>query len=159
MFPPFFFKFKLITLITYLLSRTLILSCPWLGLAYLSLHLTQPDPTVVVTYQYQHTWFCLFYLFLFFAPIIFFVSVCQTKIWFFEISPWVLSLTFHFSIFSCPLTLPDLTSASLLHLVDTDTSVSALSKIRSKMAYLVVVAVINSTCMHVSTCKYLYRAL
>ncbi len=40
-----------------------------------------------------------------------------------------------------------------------DTSVSALSKIRSKMAYLVVVAVINSTCMHASTCMYLYRAL
>ena len=29
-----------ITLITYLLSFTLALSCPWLALAYLSLHLT-----------------------------------------------------------------------------------------------------------------------
>ena len=36
--PPPVLSF--ITLITYLLSLTLVLSCPWLGLAYLSLHLT-----------------------------------------------------------------------------------------------------------------------
>ena len=36
--PPLFSS--LITLITYLLSFTLALSCPWLALAYLSLHLT-----------------------------------------------------------------------------------------------------------------------
>jgi hypothetical protein len=38
-----------------------------------------------------------------------------------------------------------------------DTSVSALSKSRSKIAYLVVVVALNSTCMYVSTCMHLYR--
>ena len=38
-----------------------------------------------------------------------------------------------------------------------DTSVSALSKSRSNIAYLVVVVALNSTCMYVSTCMHLYR--
>ena len=38
-----------------------------------------------------------------------------------------------------------------------DTYVSALSKIRSKIAYLVVVVALNSTCMHVSIIMHLYR--
>ncbi len=139
MFPPFLFK--LITLITYLLSRTLVLFCPWLGLAYLSLHLTLPrwwllnsgssfgsdrprdlhPPPVLsfitlITYLLSLTlvlscpWLGLAYLSLHLTLpwwwlinirdsvfSIFFVlctnhfigSVCQTKkkIWFFEISP------------------------------------------------------------------------
>ncbi len=93
--------FKLITLITYLLSCYSCFDLPWLALAYLSLHLTVP---CVLTYQ--HTWFCLFVSFLFFAPIIFFsCPLCQTN-FDFEISPpRVLSLTFtfyHFSFFNSP---------------------------------------------------------
>jgi hypothetical protein len=38
--PPPVLSF--ITLITYLISLTLVLSCPWLGLAYPSHHLTLP---------------------------------------------------------------------------------------------------------------------
>ena len=84
---------------------------PRLALAYLSLHLT---PLVLLTYQ--HTWFCLFSIFLFFAPII----VCQTLVstnFDFEISPPpVLSLTFCFlfiSLSSAPLS-PFLTYFSQL---------------------------------------------
>ena len=87
---------------------------PRLALAYLSLHLT---PLVLLTYQ--HTWFCLFSIFLFFAPII----VCQTLVstnFDFEISPPpVLSLTFCFYSFlylQLPFHPSWLTSASLLHL-------------------------------------------
>ena len=45
----------------------------------------------------------------------------------------------------------------LIIIIIVDTSVSALSKSRSKIAYLVVVVVLNSTCMYVSTCMHLYR--
>ena len=80
---------------------------PRLALAYLSLYLT---PLVLLTYQ--HTWFCLFSIFLFFAPII----VCQTLvstnlILTFPPPPGLVShfLVFiHFFIFSSPFTLPDL---------------------------------------------------
>ena len=39
------------------------------------------------------------------------------------------------------------------------TYVSALSKIRSKIGYIVAVVTLNSTCMHVSICMHLYRTL
>ena len=106
--PPLF---NLITLITYLIYLTLVLSCPWLGLAYPSPHLTAPGGDL-------STYVILSFLsFFVLCTNQFFRLSVREKIWFFwELPPWVLSLTFHFSIFSCPLTLPDFTSASLLHL-------------------------------------------
>ena len=90
---------------------------PRLALAYLSLHLTYHWCVDLSTYVILS----FHILFLFFAPIIFCLChYCQTK-FDFEISPPGSCLSpfifFHFSIFSSPLTLPDFTSASLLHLL------------------------------------------
>ena len=102
--PPV--MFTLITLITYLLSLYFCFVLPWLALAHLSLHLTAPCVDLS-TYVIKS-----FLFFLFFAPIIFCLChYCQTK-FDVEISPLgsclSLFIFFHLSIFSSPLTLPDL---------------------------------------------------
>ena len=110
---PLFLSF--ITLITYLLSFTLALSCPWLALAYLSLHLT-----ALVCWLINIRDSVFFISFLFFAPIIFCLVITVTQILILRFPP--LGFVSHFLSFftflsSAPLlTLPDFTSASLLHL-------------------------------------------
>ena len=107
---------SLITLITYLLSFTLALSCPWLALAYLSPHLTALVCWLInirdSVFSYPFFVLCTNHLLS--------LSLLSDKIWFWDFPPWVLSLTFYLLftfLSSAPLwTLSDFTSASLLHL-------------------------------------------
>ena len=89
MFPPFLFK--LITLITYLFSRTLVSSCPWLGLAHHSLHLTLPWCWLI---NIRDSVFSIFFVL---CTNHFFGLSVRQKIWFLRFPP--LGLVSHFSLF------------------------------------------------------------
>ena len=88
--PPPVLSF--ITLITYLIYLTLVLSCPWLGSAYPSPHLTPPggDLSTYVILSFL-SFFCSLHQSIF-------SFVCQTKKFDFLRTP-PLGLVSHFSLF------------------------------------------------------------